>query len=67
MQQFLHLSEAEIQDLLLEAQINLVKFEVFKAVTMKNGVLWDVTPCGSCKNRRFRGTWRLLHQGDKNR
>jgi hypothetical protein len=20
--------------------------------TMKNGVLWDVTPCGSCKNRR---------------
>jgi hypothetical protein len=23
---------------------------------MKNGVFWDVTPCGSCKNRRFRGT-----------
>jgi hypothetical protein len=21
------------------------------AVTMKNGVFWDVTPCGSCKNR----------------
>jgi hypothetical protein len=20
-------------------------------VTMKNGVFWDVTPCGSCKNR----------------
>jgi cytidine deaminase len=20
------------------------------AVTMKNGVLWDVTPCSSCKN-----------------
>jgi hypothetical protein len=20
---------------------------------MKNGVFWDVTPCGSCKNRRF--------------
>jgi hypothetical protein len=19
---------------------------------MKNGVFWDVTPCGSCKNRR---------------
>jgi hypothetical protein len=34
---------------------------------MKNGVFWDVTPCGSCKNRRFGGTWRLLHQGDKNR
>jgi hypothetical protein len=31
---------------------------------MKNGVIWDVTPCSSCKNRRFGGTWRLLHQGD---
>jgi hypothetical protein len=30
---------------------------------MKNGVFWVVTPCGSCKNRRFGGTWRLLHQG----
>jgi hypothetical protein len=20
-------------------------------VTMRNGVFWDVTPCGSCKNR----------------
>jgi hypothetical protein len=30
-------------------------------------VFWDVTPCGSCKNRRFGGTGRLLHQGDKNR
>jgi hypothetical protein len=29
---------------------------------MKNGVFWVVTPCGSCKNRRFGGTWRLLHQ-----
>jgi hypothetical protein len=33
----------------------------------KNGVFCDVTPCGSCKNRRFGGTWPLLHQGDKNR
>jgi hypothetical protein len=32
---------------------------------MKKGVFWVVTPCGSCKNRRFGGTWRLLHQGDK--
>jgi predicted lipoprotein len=36
---------------------NLVyKIEVLKAVTMKNYVFWDVTPCGSCKNRRFGGT-----------
>jgi hypothetical protein len=33
-----------------------IRFEVFMAVTMKNGVFWDVTPCGSCKNRRFGGT-----------
>jgi hypothetical protein len=36
-------------------------------ISKKNGVFWVVTPCGSCKNRRFGGTWRLLHQGDKNR
>jgi hypothetical protein len=33
-----------------------VRVEVFTAVTMKNGVFWDVTLCGSCKNRRFGGT-----------
>jgi hypothetical protein len=30
-----------------------VRFEVFTAVTMKNGVFWYVTPCGSCKSRGF--------------
>jgi hypothetical protein len=33
-----------------------LRFEVLMAVIMKNGVFWDVTPCGSCKNRRFGGT-----------
>jgi hypothetical protein len=33
-----------------------VRYEVFTAVTMKNGVFWDVTLCGSCRNRRFGGT-----------
>jgi hypothetical protein len=33
-----------------------VRFEVFTAVNMKNGVFWDVTPFGSCKNRSFRRT-----------
>jgi hypothetical protein len=33
-----------------------VRFQGVTAVTMKNGVFWDVTPCGSCKNRRFGGT-----------
>jgi hypothetical protein len=32
------------------------------AMSMKNGVFWDVTPCGSCKNRRtlLRSVRRLL-------
>jgi hypothetical protein len=34
----------------------VVRFEVFTAVTMKNCVFWDVTPCGSCMNRRLGGT-----------
>jgi hypothetical protein len=25
------------------------RFEVFTAVTMKNGVFWDITPCCPCK------------------
>jgi hypothetical protein len=58
-----------IADLFVECDVRrcYVRFEVFTAVTMKNGVFWDVTPCGSCKNRRFGGTSRLLHQGNKNR
>jgi hypothetical protein len=49
-------------------QINTpARFEFFAEVTMKNGVFRDVTPCGSCKNLRFRGTSRLYHQGVKNR
>jgi hypothetical protein len=51
---------------LKRTNFHYVRFEVFTAVTIKNGVFWDVTPCGSCKNRRFGGTWRLLHQGEKN-
>jgi hypothetical protein len=35
---------------------NVVRFEGFTAVTVKNRVFWDVTPCGSCENRRFGGT-----------
>jgi hypothetical protein len=31
----------------------VVRFEVSTAVTMKNGIFWDFTQCGSCKNRRF--------------
>jgi hypothetical protein len=40
-----------------------VTFEVFTAVTMMNVACCDVTPCGSCRNRRFGGTYRLLQSG----
>jgi hypothetical protein len=39
-----------------EGQSAYVRSEVFMTVTMNNGVFWDVTPRGSCKNRRFGGT-----------
>jgi hypothetical protein len=36
-------------------QFKLIK-KLTNTINMKNGVFWDVTPCGSCKSRRFRGT-----------
>jgi ethanolamine utilization microcompartment shell protein EutL len=27
--------------------------ETINKLRVKNGVFWDVTPCGSCKSRRF--------------
>jgi hypothetical protein len=33
---------------------------------MKNAVSWDVTQCGSFKNLRYGGMYRLHHQGEKN-
>jgi hypothetical protein len=43
-----------------------IRSQIFTAVTMKNAVFLDVTPCDSSKNRRFRGTRLLHHQDDKN-
>jgi hypothetical protein len=42
-----------------------VRFEVFTAVTMKNVVFFDVSPCISCVNRCFGGTYRIHLQGRK--
>jgi hypothetical protein len=44
-----------------------VRFDVSTAVTIRNDVFWDVRPCGSCKNRRFGGTYSFHHQGVKGR
>jgi hypothetical protein len=37
-------------DVDLEPVFRYVISEDFTAVTVKNAVLWDTTPCGSCKN-----------------
>jgi hypothetical protein len=40
----------------IQQKMQRVRFDVLKAVTMKNAVFLDVTPCGSCKNQRFGGS-----------
>jgi hypothetical protein len=31
--------------------------------TVMISIFWEMTPCGSYKNRRFGGSYRLHHQG----
>jgi hypothetical protein len=38
-----------------------------QTIMSEEGVFCDVTPCGSCKNRRFGETYRLQHQDGKKR
>jgi hypothetical protein len=49
-------SDAHLETIRSGNETIRVRLEVFTAVAMKNGIFWDVTPCGSCKNRRFGGT-----------
>jgi hypothetical protein len=44
-------------------RLKYVRFEIFMAVTMKNAIFWNVTPCGFCKNQCFGEMYRLHHQG----
>jgi hypothetical protein len=57
------LQSSELQN---NYRAQLVRFEFLTAVTKKNAVFWDMTPCGSCNSRRFGGTYHLHHQGAKN-
>jgi hypothetical protein len=41
----------------LVTSINNVRFEVSTAVTMMIIIFWEMTPCGSYKNRRFGGSY----------
>jgi hypothetical protein len=40
----------------VEPASNMRLTDFWLLLCFKNGVFWDVTPCGSCKNRRFGGT-----------
>jgi hypothetical protein len=47
----------------VKACYTYVRFEVSTAVTMMILIFWEMTPCGSYKNRRFGGSYRLHLQG----
>jgi hypothetical protein len=53
-----YISDAE------SSRLIYVRFDVFKAVTMKNAVSWDVMSCGSCRNRLFDRTSVLTNPHD---
>jgi hypothetical protein len=42
------------------SRLILCKNRGFNGGDYENAVFWDITPCGSCKNRRFGGTYRLI-------
>jgi hypothetical protein len=46
--------------------MNQVVLEVFIEVIMMNAFFQDMMSCGSYNNQRFRGTYRVHHQGGKN-
>jgi hypothetical protein len=59
------MSGYKILTIIYKNRVYILRLEVFTAVTMKNTVFWDVTPCRSCVNRRFGGTYRIHLQGIK--
>jgi hypothetical protein len=49
------LSKKHLGRMWFNQSFHYVRFEVLTAVTMKNGVFWDVTPCSCCKNQEPHG------------
>jgi hypothetical protein len=48
------------------SRLMLCKISGSQCETVNNALFSGITPCGSCKNRRFGGTYRLQQQGNKN-
>jgi hypothetical protein len=40
---------------LCKQRLQVLRFEVITAATLKNFVFWDVSQCGSCRNQCFGG------------
>jgi hypothetical protein len=47
-----------------ENVLESVRVRFLTAVTAKNAVFWDETPCGSCKSRRFVSIIRVAKIGE---
>jgi hypothetical protein len=49
----------------LTAKVFVVRFQVLAVASMKIGAFWDVAPCSLIRvDRRFRGTYCLIHHPD---
>jgi hypothetical protein len=42
--------------------VHFVFYETRNFIVKEIGAFWNVTPYGSCKNRRFSGTYHLHHR-----
>jgi hypothetical protein len=49
----------------IPAGYSYVRFVDIMAVNKEKVILWNLTACVCCKNRRFRGTYHFHHQDDK--
>jgi hypothetical protein len=57
------LVKTDVSDELGASFINVTRIgEIGRTLAVNNGVFWDVTPRGSCKNRRFGGTEAQLRR-----
>jgi hypothetical protein len=43
-----------------------IKMVVQTTLMVRNAIFWNVTLCVCRENQRFRGTYHLHHQGQKN-
>jgi hypothetical protein len=56
----------QVREMVARTRFIFESFEAFTGKTVKNAVFWEVTPCGTFKNRHFGGKHGLHHQGENN-